>query len=221
MLVLMLPRRKGAYTVKGLLKSFSEATALTELICNECNTLDTTGHLTCEYRKCLAGYLICRINRYSEQGKRTDRVTVEEVLEMDNGDAYTLQAILEHKGTGTGGGHYIVYIRAGDKWQKRDDAKVTEYIGPALPTYSQKDVYVAVYHMPGWNDAAPSNSAPVVLDDDIEIPPPVDGAPADPVLEDTNPFPAPADAKVDGEAVVNTSLEASTCLLYTSPSPRD
>ena len=53
---------------------------------------------------------IFRINRYSDQSRRSDKIFLDEKLTFKNGDEYNLEAILQHEGQSVHGGHYIIFL---------------------------------------------------------------------------------------------------------------
>ena len=106
------------------------------------------------------------MNRYSDQRRRSDPVAVDEKLTFDNGDVYSLEAILQHECASVHGGHYIIFLRLNGLWECRDDDRRTLYKGAKLPPYSPENIYVVVYGLSNSSESSTSrgSSAPVSLE---------------------------------------------------------
>ena len=160
MIVLSLPPEEGRFTLRALRDNYFAPSEVNELQCEECGCLDATGICTQTYKRSLSGKLIFRVNRYNDQGRRSDPIVLDEKLTFENGDEYCLEAILQHEGESVHGGHYIIFLRLNGIWECRDDHRRTTYEGASLPPYSPENVYVVVYGL--W--ACRENSVPVELD---------------------------------------------------------
>ena len=51
-------------------------------------------------------------------------MALDQNITFDNGDEYSLQAIVEHDGEDVHGGHYVVLIRRHGIWEDREDDKI-------------------------------------------------------------------------------------------------
>ena len=67
------------------------------------------GICTQTYKRSSSGKFVFSIHRYSAQGKRSDPVVLDEKLTFENGDTYSLEAILQHEGESIHKGHYIIF----------------------------------------------------------------------------------------------------------------
>ena len=69
---------------------------LSDLECAECGGVHAKRIVTQIYKRSLGGELIFRINRYSDQSRRSDPIRLDEKLTFENGYEYKLEAILQH-----------------------------------------------------------------------------------------------------------------------------
>ena len=97
MIVFSLPSQKGRFTLRASKENYFAPVEVKELQCEECGYLDANRICTHTYKRSLSGKIIFRINRYSDQGKRFDPIVPDEELTYENGDEYSLEAILEHR----------------------------------------------------------------------------------------------------------------------------
>ena len=90
-----------------------------------CGVCGQEGEATLSFDGVQPDICVLRINRYT-QGleRREDHVFPDSRLDVC-GTVYSLRAILEHKGRNANSGHYIMYLRNQQGWEKRDDACCT------------------------------------------------------------------------------------------------
>ena len=145
MIVLVLPSEEGDYTLSSLQENYFAPEEFSDLECAECGGVHAKGIFTHIYKRSSGGKLIFRINRYSDQSRRSDKIFLDEKLTFENGDEYNLEAILQHEGQSVHGGHYIIFLFLNGCWECRDDGSRTVYEGARMPPYTPENVYVVVY----------------------------------------------------------------------------
>ena len=142
--LLDLPARIGSYAVSDLVHNTFVTEPLDVLRCDTCGRRQQGGTRELAFQRSLAGKLVFRINRYGPDERRSDRVRVDEDLSL-NGEAYHVEAILQHEGANAQHGHYIMFLRTAVGWELRDDSVRTMYPPQKLPPYQPENVYVLVY----------------------------------------------------------------------------
>ena len=80
MIVLTLPSRRGRFTLRSLRDDYFAPVEVSELRCEECGVVDSSGLCTHTYKRSLSGKIVFRINRYGVEGRRSDPVTINEKL---------------------------------------------------------------------------------------------------------------------------------------------
>ena len=125
MLPLLFPEESREYRLHELLKYYQQKDDdLRGLECVDCKT-KSAGTFTRFIHTGLKGKMVFRVNRYSSDGKRSDRLILDSTIATRDASQYKLEAILEHSGSTMLGGHYIVYLLLDGRWQKRNDAQQT------------------------------------------------------------------------------------------------
>ena len=61
--------------------------------------------------------------------KKTTADTVDVLMNQHTSSEYTLKAVICHKGTQVTTGHYVAFIRQGDRWILFNDEKVVDVTG--------------------------------------------------------------------------------------------
>ena len=69
--------------------------------------------------------MVLRFGRYSDAGRRGDRLILDPIISSKDESHYKLEAILEHSGSTVSSGHYILYLLLNGRWEKRNDALQT------------------------------------------------------------------------------------------------
>ena len=127
MLVLSLPEEKGSVHVSHLMQKYLEPEFLSDLRHEDgfCDMGNQEGEARLSFDGVQPDICILRIKRYTHRlERREDHVFPDSRLDVC-GTVYSLRAILEHKGRSANSGHYIMYLRNQQGWEKRDDACCT------------------------------------------------------------------------------------------------
>ena len=124
MLPLLFPEEKKEYRLAELLQYYQQEEKLPDLECDKCKTRPSGTFTRCIHTG-LKGKMVLRVNRYSDDGKRSDRLILDSTIATRDARQYKLEAILEHSGSTVCGGHYIVYLLLHGRWEKRNDALQT------------------------------------------------------------------------------------------------
>ena len=124
MLPLIFPQRRREYRITELLDHYQEKEHLSELMCESCG-IRTEGTFERRIQRGLNGKMVLRLGRYSDAGKRNDRILLDPIISCRDGSEYRLEAILEHSGATVFSGHYIIYLLINGRWEKRNDDKQT------------------------------------------------------------------------------------------------
>ena len=124
MLPLIFPGEKSEYRLKELLDHYQEKECLSELMCENCG-IRTEGTFQRCIQTGLNGKMVLRFGRYSDAGKRNDRLLLDPIISSKDESQYKLEAILEHSGSTVFSGHYIIYLLLNGRWEKRNDDKQT------------------------------------------------------------------------------------------------
>ena len=124
MLPLIFPIERREYRLKELLDHYQQKEHLSELLCDRC-VKRTEGTFTRRIQTGLNGKMVLRFGRYSDDGKRSDRLLLDPIISSRDGCQYKLEAILEHSGSTVFSGHYIIYLLLHGRWEKRNDDKQT------------------------------------------------------------------------------------------------
>ncbi|WP_419241854.1 hypothetical protein [Cardinium endosymbiont of Nabis limbatus] len=81
--------------------------------------------------------LYIKLDRNVNESKITDsvdgtmKITIQPDPNKQNGaDTFDLNGCIEHRGDGTKGGHYVAYVKRGEKWYEADDKQVKEVGAP-------------------------------------------------------------------------------------------
>ena len=129
MIVLMLPPESGEYSLCTLIKNYEEAEEYDDLECDFCSVGGVKhyapGRTAQSIYEGIDGKMVFRFNRYSDDDRRSDRILLDPSIVLANGECYNLEAILQHQGQSSAGGHYIIFVLVDGQWEKRDDATVT------------------------------------------------------------------------------------------------
>ena len=145
LLPLVFPEEQREYRLEELLEHYETPEHLFELMCDRCNRR-SEGTFTRRILTGLNGKMVFRFGRYSDTGKRSDRVILDSIIPCRDDSQYRLEAILEHSGSTVLSGHYIIYLLLNGRWEKRNDAEQTfcdETGGPLQ--YNASNVYLVVY----------------------------------------------------------------------------
>ena len=124
MLPLIFPIERREYRLKELLDHYQEQECLSELMCESC-AIRTEGTFERRIQTGLNGKMVLRFGRYSDEGKRNDRLLLDPIISSRDSCQYKLEAILEHSGSTVFSGHYIIYLLLHGRWEKRNDDKQT------------------------------------------------------------------------------------------------
>ena len=145
MLPLMFPPDKKEYKLKELLEVYQDPEQFPDLECSLCGE-KSEGTFARIIRTGLNGKMVFRIGRYSENGKRNDRLILDSEISTEDGSNYKLEAILEHEGSTVSSGHYYIYLLIKGRWEKRNDHLQTFYDEAGGPLrYNPENVYLVVY----------------------------------------------------------------------------
>ena len=124
MLPLIFPEERREYRLTELLEHYEQEEDLSELMCDRCDKR-TEGTFTRIIHTGLEGKMVLRFGRYSDTGKRSDRLILDPIISSHDKSQYKLEAILEHSGSTVSSGHYIIYLLLNGRWEKRNDAAQT------------------------------------------------------------------------------------------------
>ena len=128
------------YTVKELIEASQRDIPLCDLECDVCHQREQQGTAKHTLVQPLPPVMVMRVNRFTRSGKRFNRVRAEPELKL-LGCSYDLQAMVEHHGVSINSGHYVTYLKAGARWELRNDGR-RSYL--SSPTDSE-NAYVIVY----------------------------------------------------------------------------
>ena len=118
---LLFPEENKEYRLGELLDNYQEPEHLFDLECELCNR-KSEGTFTRNIHTGLNGKMILKNCRYSDAGKRTDRLILDSVISTKDDSCYRLEAILEHEGSTIASGHYVIHLFLNGRWEKRNDA---------------------------------------------------------------------------------------------------
>ena len=124
MLPLIFPEERKEYRLTELLQHYEQEEDLSELMCERCDKR-TDGTFSRIIQTGLQGKMVFRFGRYSDAGKRNDRLILEPTITSHDKSQYKLEAIIEHSGSTVFSGHYIMYLFIGGRWEKRNDSERT------------------------------------------------------------------------------------------------
>ena len=128
MIVLALPPAVGEYSLKTLIDYYEREISFDDLECDLCSVPGrihkSAGSAGCSIYDTVDGKMVFRINRYDEIDRRADCILLDTSIISETGDTYNLEAILQHQGESSAGGHYIIFVLVSGHWEERDDAKV-------------------------------------------------------------------------------------------------
>ena len=147
MLVLSMPEQEVFSYVSDLLKRYMEPVALYDLKHEDplCGVCDQEGVSTLSFEGVQPDTCVLRINRYSAGlQRRSDQVYPDPMLVLGD-SSYSLQAVIAHQGDSTHHGHYIMYLRSSQGWERRDDAACTLVGNDTVPPCNLSELYVVIY----------------------------------------------------------------------------
>ena len=128
MIVLALPPAVGEYSLKALIDYYEREIHFDDLECDSCSVPGrihkTAGSAGYSIYDTVDGKMVFRFNRYDEIDRRADRILLDTSIISETGDTYNLEAILQHQGESSAGGHYIIFVLVSGHWEERDDARV-------------------------------------------------------------------------------------------------
>ena len=111
MLPVVFPEERREYSLKELLEHYQEPEHLFELYCDLCERR-TEGTFSRRIYTGMNGKMVFRFGRYSDTGKRSDRIILDPTISSDDDSEYKLEAILEHSGS---------TVASGKVYQKLDE----------------------------------------------------------------------------------------------------
>ena len=76
--------------------------------------------------------------------RRADKKYPDPMLVL-GGSEYSLRAVILHQGGSTQRGHYIMYLRSAQGWERRDDASCTFMGNDEVAPCNMSEVYVLIY----------------------------------------------------------------------------
>ena len=94
MIVLAHPNQKCTFTLRGLRDNYFAPVEVTELRCEECGSANANGVSTLIYKRSLSDTMVFRINRYSDEGRRSDAIILDEKLRNDGQYCYQISYLI-------------------------------------------------------------------------------------------------------------------------------
>ena len=146
MLVLSIPEvdLHVSTNVSEMIADYTRTFTQTMLECQVCGMREQEGEVKLHFDGAAPETFVVRVNRYTSEDRRNDSVIPDPNLTLWE-TAYSLRAVLLHQGSNADSGHYIMYIRNSQGWEKRDDAECVACGEDEIPPCNTRDVYVLVY----------------------------------------------------------------------------